>query len=125
MLSLTEGLFPNSEKMALIKPCLKGKLDHQILNSYRPISNLSFLSKIIEQVVLSQLNEHLSRVGILSDHQSAYRKNYSAETALCAVVNNDLMNMDEGKCSVLVLLDLSAAFDTVVHDLLINDLISI
>lgn len=125
MLSLTEGFFPNSEKMALIKPSLKGKLDHQIFNSYRPISNLSFLSKIIEQVVLSQLNEHLSRIGILSDHQSAYRKNYSTETALCAVVNDLLINMDDGKCSVLVLLDLSAAFDTVVHDFLINDLIAI
>ena len=119
---LVDGVFPNSEKIAIIKPTLKNKLDPQELGSYRPVSNLTFLSKMIEMSALKQLNEHLDKCKVLPASQSAYRKRHSTETVLCSVVDDLLKRADDGTCSILILLDLSAAFDTVVHELLIKDL---
>ena len=121
-LSITSNTFPGCEKHAILKPVLKGSLDPQSLSSYRPISNLSFLSKILEKVILDQLLNFFEKTNALPDQQSAYRKLYSTETALCSVVNDMLTMMDSGKCGILILLDLSAAFDTVVHSLLLKDL---
>ena len=121
-LSIAAKVFPESEKYAILKPVLKGSLDPQSLSSYRPISNLSFLSKIIENIILEQLLDFLERTKVLPDYQSAYRKLYSTETALCSVVSDLQIMMDDGKCGILILLDLSAAFDTVVHSLLLEDL---
>ena len=121
-LSLREKSFPKSEKSAIVKPILKGNLDSQALSSYRPVSNLTFLSKIIENVVLNQLVQHLEKVGALPDNQSAYRRLYSTETVICSVINDLILLMDNGLCGILILLDLSAAFDTVRHDLLLEDL---
>lgn len=69
--------------------------------------------------------EHLEKVHVLPDSQSAYRPIFSTEATFCSVVNDLLEMMDGGKCAILVLLDLSAAFDTVVHELLVKDLRSI
>ena len=121
-LSISAKAFPVSEKHAILKPVLKGSLDSQSLSSYRPISNLSFVSKVIENVILDQLMHFLERTQVFPDNQSAYRKLYSTETALCSVVSDLLIMLDEGKCGILILLDLSAAFDTVVHSLLLKDL---
>ena len=120
-ISIVSHTFPDMEKRAIVKPILKGALDPQCLSSFRPVSNLTFLSKIMENVILEQLSEHLQLVEALPDNQSAYRRLYSTETALCSVVNDMQMLMDEGKCGILILLDLSAAFDTVVHDILLRD----
>ena len=123
--SVTTCQYPETETRAVIKPILKGGLDCQSLSSYRPVSNLSFLSKIIEYVILEQLIDHLDRVHAIPDNQSAYRQLYSTETTICSVTSDLLEVMDDGKCAVLVLLDLSAAFDTVVHGLLLSDMESI
>src|SRR6218665_1122886 len=88
------------------------------LSSYRPISNLSFLSKLLERVVSTQLTEYLSSAGLLPVHQSAYRKCHSTETALLKVVTDLTEAIDAGDHALLGLLDLSAAFDTVDHDVL-------
>lgn len=118
--SISEGVFPKSEKQAIIKPILKGNLDPQSLGSFRPVSNLTFQSKVLESVLLIQLTDHLNTVGVIHDNQSAYRKLYSTETALCTVVSDMRVLMDRGECGVLFLLDLSAAFDTVMHDTLLK-----
>ena len=110
------------EKHAILKPVLRGSLDPQSLSSHRPISNLLFVSKVIENVILDQLMQFLEVTRVFPDNQLAYRKLYSTETALCPVVNDLLIMLDEGKCGILILLDLSAAFDTVVHSLLLKDL---
>ena len=74
-------VFPKSEKLAIVKPTLKSRLDRQCLSSYRPVSNLSFLSKVIESVIHIQLMDYLSAIHVLPDNQSAFRKLHSTETA--------------------------------------------
>ena len=123
--SLVSGVFPSVYKSALVKPLLKKmSLDPDDLKNYRPVSNVSFLSKVLERIVLSQLNEHLNHNNLLSPLQSAYRPNHSTETALLRIVNDLLTAMDnkkKKKC-ILTLLDLSAAFDTIDHQILLTRL---
>jgi len=121
--SLQTGVFPASQKTAIITPVLKkSSLDPYDMNSYRPISNLSFVSKLLERCVNNQLNEHLNANGLLPDVQSAYRKHHSTETAVLNVLSDVYAAADVKQVTLLCLLDLSAAFDTVDHDILIKRL---
>ena len=124
-LSLQNGVFPESEKEACVKPTLKNGLDDQQLLSYRPVSNLSFLSKIMEMAAKDQLAAYLERINFLPGEQSAYRQCHPTETTLCCIMSDLLGSLDDGNCTLIILLDLSAAFDTVVHELLIEDLMYI
>ena len=121
-MSIAQAVFPQSEKLACIKPTYKGKGDQNDLSSYRPISNLSYLSKLIETTIDKQLWAHLKDVNVIPGNQSAYRENHSTETMVCSIMNDMIQMVSEGKCGILVMLDLSAAFDTVVHEYLLNDL---
>ena len=119
-LSLSSGNIEGA-KIAHITPLIKdSSLDNSILNNYRPISNLSFVGKLIERVVLSRLNEHLSRNNLNITHQSGYKKNHSTETLLIRIVNDLLIASSESKATVVMMLDLSAAFDTVDHQKLLK-----
>lgn len=121
--SLTTGIFPSALKTAIVRPLLKKQnLDPNNLKNYRPVSNLPFLSKLLEKIVLRQLNEHLSINDLLHPFQSAYRANHSTETALVQILNDLLLATDSGKISLLTLLDLSAAFDTIDHTTLLSRL---
>ena len=111
--SLCSGAVPPQFKQAVVTPLLKKPgLDPNDLKNFRPVSNLSFISKILEKVVLTQLQKHLSESDLLEIRQSAYRKNHSTETALLSIVDGLLRNADHRLFSVLALLDLSAAFLT-------------
>ena len=88
----------------------KKYLDQNELKNYCPVSNLSFVSKIIEKLVLSQLSDHLSANNHYNRFQSAYRPGHSTETALLKIVKDLLLALDDGNVSLLALLDLSAAF---------------
>jgi len=119
--SMTVRIFPDVLKHAIVQPRLKKPtLDPAELTSYRPISNLSFISKTVERVVAARFSEHMEAEHLLPSHQSAYRAHYSTKTAIAAVHDELVRNINSGKVSVLVLLDLSAAFDTVDHKILLE-----
>ena len=121
-LCLRDGL-PDTLKTAIIKPILKKpNLDPETLKNYRPISNLAFLSKVVEKVVAERLIEHMQMNNLQEPLQSAYKHLHSTETALLKVQDHILRNLDQGKGVVLLLLDLRAAFDTVDHGLLLKTL---
>ena len=120
-LSLCQGIMPGSMKTALVIPLLKKvNLILEVLKNYRPVSNLSFVSKIIERIVANRLTEFMTKHDLHESLQSSYKKFHSCETALVKVQNDVLKAIDSGKVVLLVLLDLSAAFDTVDHDTLIE-----
>ena len=122
-LSLSSGKFPKEFKYAVVKPLLKKPtLDSIDLKNYRPISNLSFLSKLVERIIANRLLTHLSSHDLLAKFQSAYRKFHSSETALVYVQNDILVALEAGYSTALLLLDLSAAFDTIDHNILIHRL---
>ncbi len=121
-LSLQLCDMPTSFKKAIIKPMLK-KLGLELINkNYRPVSNMAFLSKLIERVVALQLVDHLLNNGLMDKFQSTYREGHSTETVLLRVQNDILMELDKGKVVMLVLVDLSAAFDTIDHEILLKRL---
>ena len=116
------GHFPTCWKSAVVLPLLKKPgLDLQIEN-FRPVSNLQFISKLVEKAVALQLQSHLSLKGLYPIAQSAYRKYHSTETALLKVKNDILMAINKQCVTLLVLLDLSSAFDTLNHQTLLNTL---
>jgi len=98
----------------------KPNVDPEQLKSYRPVSNLSYISKTVERVVAKRLTAHVNASNLFPVHQSAYRARHSTETALLSVHNDLVCSIDDGKVSVLVLLDLSSAFDTVDHEILLS-----
>ena len=121
--SLQTGVVPPYFKHAIVHPSLKKEnLDQSVLKNYRPISNLPFLSKVLEKAVILQTCKHLVKFNLFQENQSAYRKNHNTETALLKILNDLLTESDHGKISILILLDLSAAFDTLDHNILINRL---
>uniref|UniRef100_A0A3B1J1G3 Reverse transcriptase domain-containing protein n=1 Tax=Astyanax mexicanus TaxID=7994 RepID=A0A3B1J1G3_ASTMX len=121
--SLTLGHVPKAFKTAVIKPLIKKpNLDPSVLSNYRPISNLPFISKILEKAVAQQLCSYLQRNQIYEKFQSGFRPYHSTETALVKITNDLLTAADQGCASLLVLLDMSAAFDTIDHTILLERL---
>ena len=121
--SLETGYTPVSYKSSLIRPLLKKPgPDQNTLKNYRPVLNLPFVSKVLEKVVSSRIEEHLISNNLHEQHQSAYRKFHFTETALLKVKNDILQSLDQNNVTVLVMLDLTAAFDTIGHKTLLHRL---
>ena len=124
-LSLLSGSFPDNFKHSVIKPLLKkANLDKESLSNYRPVSNLSYISKLTEKIVKIQLTKHLDGHSLFNAHQSAYTKSHSTETVLLSIHDYLIRAMGHQKVTGLCLLDLSAAFDTIDHQILLDRLSS-
>ena len=120
-LTFSTASFPAAFKSAVVKPLFKKHtLDCDILKNFCPVSNLSYLSKLIEKVIAIRLVEHMRQNAIMDKFQSAYKAHHSTETALLRVYNDVMFNIDRGNGTFLVLLDLSAAFDTIDHQILFH-----
>ena len=119
-ISLTEGKFPSQWRIASIKLLLK-KLGLELLaKNYRPVNNLSFLSKLVEKCMLSQFNSHCKLNGLIPGYQLAYRAFHSCETSLINICNEALWSMVSKKVTAPVMMDLSTAFDTVDHQIFLD-----
>lgn len=114
------GQFCRHWKIALVRPLLKKVGLELVSSNYRPVSNLPFISKIVEKCMLLQFNKHCEDNQLLPDYQSAYREGYSCETSLLRLHNDILWNMEKGMVTAHVICDLSAAFDTVSHETLLH-----
>ncbi len=118
-LSLQSGVFPNEWKLALVIPLIKKFGLDTIFKNYRPVSNLPFVSKLVERAAVEQDSGHIKIHCPLPDCASAYREGHSTESALLKVKADILHNMEHQKVTLLVLIDLSAAFDTIDHNILL------
>ena len=108
--SINLAFVPELLKSAAITPFIKNKNLTPVLKNFRPVSNLKYISKLIEREIVCQLHGHLLRNNILEPMQSAYRRRHSTETALIKVQNDILLAMNNGNVTMLLLLDLSAGF---------------
>ncbi len=121
--SLHTGTFPTAFKQARVSPLLKKlSLNPALLENYRPVSLLPFIAKTLERVVFNQLSLFLAQNNLLDNNQSGFRSDHSTETALLSVTEALRLARAASKSSVLILLDLSAAFDTVNHQILLSTL---
>lgn len=118
-MSLATGRVPPQMKLALVSPLIKKiSLDPNEYKNYRPVSNLTFLSKVLEKVVSARLQKHMDENHLEETLQSAYRKAHSTETTVLLIHSDILRAIDKKEGIILILLDLSAAFDTLDHDIL-------
>jgi len=118
--SLSQERLPESQKHAVVSPRLKKRgLDTSNMANFRPVSHLTFMSKVVERAVAKQLNEYLTANDLLPRFQSAFRKQHSTETAMLWVLSDALTVADSQRVTLLGLLDLSAAFDCVDRSLLL------
>ena len=121
--SFTFGVFPDVCKHAIIRPLLKKSGDDkEISKNYCPVINCPFLDKFLEKAALSQFHPYLQQNSLYGKFQSAYREGHSTETALLRVQNDVMCALNGQRDLILVLLDLSAAFDTIDHDILLKRL---
>ena len=120
-LSLSSGQFPSQLKSAIVQPLLKkSTLDPEIYKNFRPVSNLSYISKVIEKVIAARLLQHMQEYGMLDKMQSAYRSGHSTETAFLRVQSDVVCSVDKGQDVFLIIFDLSEAFDTADHGILLS-----
>ena len=118
--SLSHGCFTDNLKKAILRPLLKKSNLDLIFKNYLPISNLCYLSKIVEKAVCNQITSFASQTNNTEELQSAYHEDHSTETTLLKVKTDLLTALDNQEVSCLILLDLSATFNTVSHKLLLN-----
>lgn len=121
--SLVDGVFPAAFKNAHVRPLIKKNgLDPSEMKNFRPVANLNFVSKLVEKVVAGQLTSYLEANDLFDPNQSAYRAGHSTETALLHVFDDITRQIGERKAVLFVMVDLSAAFDTVDHCTLMETL---
>ena len=118
--SLLHGCFTDNLKEALLRPLLKKLNLDLIFKNSHPVSNLTYLFKLVERAVCHQITQFAAQTGNTEELQSAYHEDHLTETALLKVKMDLLAALDNQEVSCLILLHLSAVFDTVSHKLLLN-----
>ena len=119
-ISLRDGVFDSRWNISIIRPLLKKFTLDFISSSYHPVSNLSFLSKLLEKCAMDHVNEHCNLYKLFPDYHSAYHNGYSCETAIVKLVHDLLWAMENQQVTADMALDLLAAFDTVNNEILLR-----
>ena len=119
--SLKSGIFPSELKLARVVPIFKSG-DPSLLTNYRPISVLSFFSKILEKIVYNIVFDFLCENEILYDYQFGFRSKHSTQQALITLVDNVTKSLDGSNIVISLFIDLKKAFDTVHHRILLRKL---
>ena len=119
--SLYTGIFPENLKLAKVLPLFK-KGDNQLFNNYRPISLLPSISKVFERVVFNQLYSYFDENGLFYRSQYGFRKGHSTQFACVEFVDKMLQELDKKKIPITIFIDLSKAFDTLNHDIMLHKL---
>ena len=120
--SLFQGVVPNKLKIAKVVPVYK-KNDRKCIENYRPIALLPIFSKILEKIVYKRLNDFLHSNNILIPQQFGFRRNCSTSMGVLNLVNTIVTAIDDGKYCLGIFLDLSKAFDTIDHSILLKKLV--
>lgn len=119
--TLKSGIFPEKLKIAKVTPIYK-KGDEHLFSNYRPISLLPSMSKIFEKIICIQLYEYFENNNLLNRSQYGFRKKHSTELAALELIDSIIEDMDNGNIPLAIFLDLSKAFDTINHQILLTKL---
>ena len=119
--TLTSGIFPDTLKIAKIIPLSK-KGDKTLLENYRPISILPAISKFFERIMFNQIHNHFSMHNLFYSGQYGFRANHSTQFAALELIDRITQDLDQGNMPITIFMDLSKAFDTLNHDILIYKL---
>ena len=110
-------------KSSVLDPLLKkAGLDADTKKNYRPVNNLVFFSKLTERIVKKRLITHISENALQSHSQFGYKTHHSTETMMVGVVDDILKGFDNNQCTIMIFLDLSAAFDTIDQNKLVESI---
>ena len=120
--SLQSGSFIRNWKTAIVTPLIIMYGMDLVKSSFRPLSNLSYVSKLVEKAMMDQMNQHCNTNNLLPDYQFAYREHRSCEPVLLKLTSDLLWSMEKKNVTVLIALYLSMAFDTVDHSVLLTTL---
>ena len=120
-LSVKTGTYPSHLKIAKVTPIYK-KGDPQSPSNYRPISVLTHINKIFEKVLFNRLSSHLTKHNLLYNYQYGFREGHSTTQALVELTDNLKTSIDNGNHACGIFIDLTKAFDTVNHSILIDKL---
>ena len=120
-LSLRSGVFASELKLAKVVPIFKAG-DTSAINNYRPISVLSFFSKVFEKIVYNHVLDFIDDNNVLYDYQYGFRHSHSTQQAIITLVDRITKSLDKGHIAITILLDLKKAFDTVDHRILLRKL---
>ena len=119
-LSLAEDVLPTKFQKAVVTLIKKASVLSEDLQNYRLVSGLCFMSKLVDWVVVKQLMQHINSNNLDNLRQSAYKSGHSTESALLHIKNEIHLPLLQGEPTALVLLNLSAVFDTIDHTTLLN-----
>ena len=119
--TIATGYFPEELKLSRVKPLYKNG-DSTLISNYRPIYLLPSLSKVYERVIFDQLFQYMSNNNLLNISQYGFRLGHSTELAALELMDRLCKDMDQGLIPANIYIDLSKAFDTLVHEILLKKL---